>query len=511
MVHLDPSWARLPTTSGTNFTKAHYNATWSRFNASSSNNGGSGAAHGRTWLGLTAEEQAHFNSIYKYSVPEGAGIWDPLPATPFLVHVPAEPSGSTSSPATATSTYSNDAEVFFGKGGVANPDGKLVWSSNPSPSSPALIASTPVTVAAKSKVKLNYIWGYAKQLGAKGNPNADVADVAARMVTKYTPILRAKSGLANAVEVGWAPYLARFKFPSPPSHHSSSSSNTDSSNNNSDSNRDSNKPPADTSWVEGETAWHSYYLQAATTYDSYMGEHIVDQGTMYRYSSGFQGAARDPVQHALPLIELRPALVKSVLRYTLSSMYSNFTNNQPTEPGLLPYALYGRAIIADGSFNPLDATRTNALLHQDATENKEVGTAIGGTAIRPDDMELYVLLCASEYILATKDLAFLNETITFFGRHGRQTVLQALQRAVHFVVDVVGVGPHGLMRELTSDWDDGIGAFANLPPHPQRNCARTHTHTHAHTRTHPHTHAHYHHTTTIHHHHHHHHHPYHHV
>ena len=172
-----------------------------------------------------------------------------------------------------------------------------------------------------------------------------------------------------------------------------------------------------------------------------MQQHIVDQGTVYRYSSGFQGAARDPVQHALPLIELRPLVAKSVLRYTLSEMYTNYTNVEPSEPGLLPYALYGRAIIADGSFNPLLAA---GVMH------------VGGTAIRPDDMELYVLLCAAEYILGTKDVNFVNESVTFFGRQGSQTVLQALQRAVHFVVDVIGAGPHGLIREMTSDWDDGI-------------------------------------------------------
>ena len=35
----------------------------------------------------------------------------------------------------------------------------------------------------------------------------------------------------------------------------------------------------------------------------------------------------------------------------------------------------------------------------------------GEHGIAPDDMELYVLLLASEYLLATKDTEVLNETI----------------------------------------------------------------------------------------------------
>ena len=35
--------------------------------------------------------------------------------------------------------------------------------------------------------------------------------------------------------------------------------------------------------------WHSFYLAASPTFDSYFGEHILDQGTAYRYSAGFQG------------------------------------------------------------------------------------------------------------------------------------------------------------------------------------------------------------------------------
>jgi hypothetical protein len=39
---------------------------------------------------------------------------------------------------------------------------------------------------------------------------------------------------------------------------------------------------------------------------------MIDQGTAYRYSVGFQGAARDPVQHALPMVDLASATARFV-------------------------------------------------------------------------------------------------------------------------------------------------------------------------------------------------------
>jgi cellobiose phosphorylase len=103
-----------------------------------------------------------------------------------------------------------------------------------------------------------------------------------------------------------------------------------------------------------------------------------------------------------------------------------------------------------------------------------------GTTWRPGDMELYVMLAAAEYVMATKDTAFLQEKVWFYDanssergrrelagwkrsssahtqdqhqhrqdRHSEHTVLQALQRMLDFSIDIVGVGNHGLMRMMT--------------------------------------------------------------
>ena len=77
-------------------------------------------------------------------------------------------------------------------------------------------------------------------------------------------------------------------------------------------------------------------------------------------------------------------------------------------------------------------------------------------APEPDDFELYLLLAASEYVLQTKDLAFLSESFCSFNSSEPRPVIAHLLRATAFVLDIVGVGPHGLLRLLSSDWDDGF-------------------------------------------------------
>ena len=51
---------------------------------------------------------------------------------------------------------------------------------------------------------------------------------------------------------------------------------------------------------------------------------MLDQGTAHRDASGgngFEGAARDPLQHALPLLHTAPGKVASVIRFTLFETY----------------------------------------------------------------------------------------------------------------------------------------------------------------------------------------------
>ncbi|MBV9182343.1 MAG: hypothetical protein JO356_13615, partial [Acidobacteria bacterium] len=88
-------------------------------------------------------------------------------------------------------------------------------------------------------------------------------------------------------------------------------------------------------WVEREVAWNHYYLRSALTYDDFFHQHILSQGSIYQYVMGFQGAARDPLQHALPFIFSDPDLAKEILRYTFKEVRAD---------GSIPYGIVGHGM-----------------------------------------------------------------------------------------------------------------------------------------------------------------------
>ena len=173
-------------------------------------------------------------------------------------------------------------------------------------------------------------------------------------------------------------------------------------------------------WVERETSWHNYYLRSNLTYDSFFREHILSQGHVYQYIIGFQGAARDPLQHALPFVFSNPEVVREIIRYTLKEIQHD---------GSIPYGIVGSSV-------PMPVV------------------------YRPSDMEMWLLWLASEYVLATRDKAFLDEKIPGYPRHEASpndpTVRELLGRSFNHLVDGIGVGQHGLMRLSNGDWNDDI-------------------------------------------------------
>src|SRR4029077_2015512 len=82
--------------------------------------------------------------------------------------------------------------------------------------------------------------------------------------------------------------------------------------------------------AEPELPWHAAMLTGGVAVDRVIGGHTLDQASAYSYVIGFNGAARDPLQHALPLVYVEPALALSVLRNTCA---------WATPDGDLPYAL----------------------------------------------------------------------------------------------------------------------------------------------------------------------------
>ncbi|MFX1251643.1 MAG: GH36-type glycosyl hydrolase domain-containing protein [Promethearchaeota archaeon] len=179
----------------------------------------------------------------------------------------------------------------------------------------------------------------------------------------------------------------------------------------------------DEPWVDRELHWSYYYLRSNLTYDSFFKEHILSQGQVYQYCAGFQGAARDPLQHALPLIYGSPkarAYVKEVIRYTLKEV---------SPEGKIPYGIVGSGHIMPSPF-------------------------------QPSDQEMWLLWLASEYVLASRDMAFLDEelpTYPIYGsKAGRAQVKDLLYRCYQHLVDKIGTGKHGLQRISNGDWNDGV-------------------------------------------------------
>jgi Glycosyl hydrolase 36 superfamily, catalytic domain len=173
-------------------------------------------------------------------------------------------------------------------------------------------------------------------------------------------------------------------------------------------------------WVERETSWHNYYLRSAMTYDGFFGEKILSQGHVYQYLMGFQGAARDPLQHTLPFVFSNPEVVKNIIRYTLKEILPDRS---------LPYAIVGSGV-------PMPAI------------------------FAPSDQEMWLLWTASEYILATRDTAFLAEKIPTYPNQKvtaeDPTVGELLHQSYIHMVKDLGTGAHGLMRLSNGDWNDGV-------------------------------------------------------
>ncbi len=176
----------------------------------------------------------------------------------------------------------------------------------------------------------------------------------------------------------------------------------------------------DDEWVDRELTWHHYYLRSNLTFDSFFKEHILSQGHVYQYIIGFQGAARDPLQHAMPFIFTEPDIVKDVLRYTLKTVKPN---------GEIPYGIVGSGLYMPSPF-------------------------------RPSDQELWLLWLASEYVLANRDPDFLEDVIPTYPvygpKAGKAKIRDILSSCYRHFSETTGVGRHGLQRLSNGDWNDAM-------------------------------------------------------
>lgn len=174
-----------------------------------------------------------------------------------------------------------------------------------------------------------------------------------------------------------------------------------------------------------EIPWHAALLRSGLAPDRVLGGRSLDQASTYSYLMGFNGAARDPLQHALPLVYVDPDAALDVLRNTCAW----------AEPsGDLPYAI-------DGAKRP-----TNLLF-------------------RPSDANLWTLWLAAEYAAATGDLAAFDVPLAYHPIRATDPVplREHLRRQFRFFVDEVGRGERGHVRILNADWNDTAIADSGVP------------------------------------------------
>ena len=169
-----------------------------------------------------------------------------------------------------------------------------------------------------------------------------------------------------------------------------------------------------------ELTWNSHALLAMATYNSFYDETFIPQGMTYDYQMDLTAAPRDHLQHAMAAACFRPSLAKSTIRYVLSKM---------TEQGEIKYTDFGFGKTSNSAWNT-------------------------------SDQQLYLFQSVGEYLRMTGDLAFLDETTTYLPRQAGMTgtVLEKLERAMTYLREEVGTGPHGLVRLMNSDWSDMVYA-----------------------------------------------------
>jgi len=345
--------------------------------------GGAGLREDQQFPGRDPAEEQLFQrmktSLATRPNPFLTAIEEPAPEASFDdLHPPGTFLASLDAPADG---FTTDARTFFGAGGAAHPaglagalDGHLDGSGRER----GLFLERRIALDPGQQHTLYFLYGYRPHRGDPGP-----------LIEKY----RGRANVWRDSSRQWKNKGLRFETKAEP-------------------------------WVKRETAWHYYYLRSSLTYDDFFSEHILSQGGIYQYSMGFQGAARDPLQHALPFLFSDPQIVKEILRYTLKEVLPN---------GSIPYGIVGH------------------------------GTIMPATSDNSSDMPLWLLWAASEYVLATRDTAFLDEEIPKWPLRGpaagKETARKLLARCYRHVVEDVGVGEHGVMRMLNDDWNDALVMF----------------------------------------------------
>lgn len=174
-----------------------------------------------------------------------------------------------------------------------------------------------------------------------------------------------------------------------------------------------------------ELTWHAGFLENAGGWQEYFQHFIVNQGSAYLYLHGADGAVRDFVLTALPLIYISPDLAREILLYSARMRHC--------ATGGFSYAVGGYGYLS------------SAVIH-----------------FRPSDLDLFYFLGIAEYIAATGDLSILDAEEPLWPRENcpRVPLRDHLRIAWNYLTQTIGLGPHRLVKLGSGDWDDSITFFA---------------------------------------------------
>lgn len=169
-------------------------------------------------------------------------------------------------------------------------------------------------------------------------------------------------------------------------------------------------------WVSREIEWDAYLLRSATVYEEKSGEHTITQGGDYQYGLGANLGTRSWLHYSWPMSFSDPGLTQQILLYAIKLQ-------PPGAPAdaQLPYG-------TGEMYTPL-----------------ELGTS--------NDLDFWLLEAAAQYGLASRDLAFFNQRVPFYGSTQTATVWQHLKIAFEHMQTYLG--PHGeYVIGATGDWND---------------------------------------------------------
>ncbi len=177
-------------------------------------------------------------------------------------------------------------------------------------------------------------------------------------------------------------------------------------------------------WVSRELEWDAYLLRSSTVYEEDCGEHTITQGGYYQYGDGLNLGMRSWLHYILPILYSDPELAREILIYSIQ-----FQPPGAAAGAQLPYGT--------GPF----------------CRRFDLGTS--------DDLDFWLLNAATEYGLATRDLAFFSRRVRYYEDAGTATVWQHLKAAFEHMETYLG--PHGdYLMGTTGDWDDFSVQFEHL-------------------------------------------------